>query len=170
MHVSLCGGRVSTLNTKSLHVEAFAHSPRRVLDRRMPLWTQPTVRDVPFWSVQSHAWLESHEWLVLCCLGNLSLRLILFCGLDWRVWCGSYPGEGVPGSEGCKTCVIESWWESGMNKHIECGPISDESTPGCATGSVFTRLRQAVKPVKLCRYKTRLRHKNCSEMLCCGRL
>ena len=51
-----------------------------------------------------------------------------------------------------------------MNKHIDCGPISDEysfnfqSLP-VQPGHVLT----AVKHVNLHRCKTRLRHKNCSE-------
>jgi hypothetical protein len=102
--------------------------------------------------VRSNAWLESHQWLVLCSLDDLRLRLILSCGLGWRVWCGYYPGEGVPGSEVCQTFVL-----NGMNKHIDCGPISDACTfefqpLPVQPVHVLSRLRAAVKHVKLYRY------------------
>ena len=47
----------------------------------------PTQSEMSIPVVRCNAWLESHEWLVLCRLDDLSLRLIVFCGLDWRVWC-----------------------------------------------------------------------------------
>jgi len=55
-----------------------------------------------------------------------------------------------------------------MNKHIDCGTISDEysfnfqSLP-VQPVHILSRLRAAVKHVKLYCCITRLRHKNCSE-------
>jgi hypothetical protein len=77
MHVSLCGGRVSTLDTKIQHAEALAHPATKGIGAK-DVSADPTPSEMSIPVVRSNAWLESHEWLVLCSLDDLSLRLTFF--------------------------------------------------------------------------------------------